>query len=35
MVPAQADDITRYIPVDKSLIPDFSSHRVTYRWRNV
>ncbi len=35
MVPTQANDITRYILVDKPPIPDFSSHRVTYLRRNM
>jgi hypothetical protein len=35
MAPDQANDTTRYIPVDKSPVPDFSSHHVTYRRRNV
>ncbi len=30
MVPAQANAITRHIPVDKSPMPDFSSNSVTY-----
>jgi hypothetical protein len=35
MVCLQANDITRHIPVDKPPIPDFSSHRATYRRRNM
>lgn len=35
MVPDQAYDTTSHMPVDKSPVPDFSSHHVTYRRRNV